>query len=117
MSRRFSFCDGYDDCLQPGRYGPAIEGPFEGVAALRQALRQAQCATQGPLSRRLTMEARGCLPPFTPYKFYMKFTAYCLLPTAYFPIFSTQKFLTRILLWQRLLFSVTVTSVAVWNAP
>ena len=56
-------------------------------------------------------------PPFTPYKFYMKFTAYCLLSTAYFPIFSSQKFLTRILLWQRLLFSVTVTWVAVWNAP
>ena len=37
---------------------------------------------------------------------------FCLIP-----IFSTQKFLTRILLWQRLLFSVTVTWAAVWNAP
>ena len=32
------------------------ERPLERVAALRQA--------QGPLSRRLTMEARGSLPPF-----------------------------------------------------
>ena len=39
--------------------------------------------------------ARGSLPPFTPYKFYMKFTAYCLLPTAYFPIFSSAKIFNK----------------------
>ena len=54
---------------------------------------------------------------FHTYYFYMNFTVYFLLPTSYFPIFSTQKILTRIILWQRLLFSVTVTSVAVLNAP
>ena len=53
---------------------------------------------------------------FHTYYFYMNFSRLSSLVSRLIPIFPTQKFLTRIILWQRLLFSVTVTSVAVLNA-
>ena len=60
---------------------------------------------------------RGILPPFSYLQFLHEFLSSFVSRLLSNSIFYPQKFFSRTLLWQRLQFSVMVTSVAVWNAP